>query len=606
MSRPPARDIHSYGNPDDVVVRHVDLDWDIDFARRTISGTATLRFERVGDHRPPPVTPVPLRLDTRDLSIRAVEVADGRGAWAPASFTVGKADPILGAPLEVPLSAAAASVRVTYATSPHASGVQWLEPAQTAGKVHPFMFTRSQAIHARSWIPLQDSPGVRVTYRARVRVPAPLRAVMSAAADGGPRRAGEFAFEMRQPIPSYLIALAVGDLEFRAMSARTGVYAEPSVVASAAAEFDDTEAMMAAAERLYGPYRWERYDLLVLPPSFPFGGMENPRLTFATPTVIAGDKSLVTLVAHELAHSWSGNLVTNATWCDFWLNEGFTVYIERRILEAVYGRARAEMEAALDRELLSEELARLDPRDQILHIDLTGRDPDDGMTQVPYLKGELLLRLIEHRFGRERFDRVLRGYFDAFAFRSIVTGEFVEYLHDQLLVDDPDLAEPLQIDAWLHQPGLPDNAPRAESGALTRVARQAQRWAAGDAAAGALDTAAWTTQEWLHFLRSLPPRMTAEQMGELDRTFGFTAVGNAEVAHQWLLAAIRNRYAPAAGRIESYLIGIGRRKLITPLYEALVKTPQGRARARAIYEHARPGYHPIAAASVDAILADVP
>ena len=601
-SRPLARDIHSYGNPDDVVVRHVDLDWDVDFARRTISGSATLRFERVGGQR----QPVPVRLDTRDLSISAVELADSRGAWAPAAFTVGESDPILGALLEVPLPAGAGAVRVTYATSPHASGVQWLEPGQTAGKVHPFMFTQSQAIHARSWIPLQDSPGVRVTYGARVRVPPPLRAVMSAAIDGGAPRDGEFAFVMRQPIPSYLIALAVGDLEFRAMSARTGVYAEPSVVESAAAEFDDTEAMMAAAERLYGPYRWERYDLLVLPPSFPFGGMENPRLTFATPTVIAGDKSLVTLVAHELAHSWSGNLVTNATWRDFWLNEGFTVYIERRILEAVYGRARAEMEAALDREVLAGELARLDPRDQILHIDLTGRDPDDGMTQVPYLKGELLLRLIEHHVGRERFDRVLRGYFDAFAFRSIVTDEFVAYLHDQLLAAEPDLAETLQIDAWLHQPGLPDNAPRAESDALTRVARQANRWAAGDTTAAALDTAAWTTQEWLHFLRSLPPHVTAAQMAELDDAFGLTGVGNAEVAHQWLLAAIRNRYAPAAGRIESYLIGIGRRKLIIPLYEALVTTPEGRARAGAIYERARSGYHPITAASVDAILAAVP
>ena len=315
------RDTHSFATPGEVVVRHLDLDWDVRFDRRVLDGSATLHIERMVEGAGT------LRLDTRDLSITAVELSDNGDDWTRAPFVLGASDPILGTPLDVTLSRTATQVRVTYTTSPGASGVQWLEPAQTAGKTHPFMFTQSQAIHARSWIPLQDTPGVRVTYSATVRTPPALRAVMSAAHDAEAPLDGEFRFEMRQPIPSYLIALAVGDLAFRSMGVRTGVYAEPSVVESAAAEFDDTEAMMAATERLYGPYRWERYDLLVLPPSFPFGGMENPRLTFATPTVIAGDKSLVALVAHELAHSWSGNLVTNATWSELWLNEGVRVYL---------------------------------------------------------------------------------------------------------------------------------------------------------------------------------------------------------------------------------------------------------------------------------------
>ena len=590
------RDSHSFANSDEVVIRHLDLDWDVRFDRRVLDGTATLHIERMADEVGR------LRLDTRDLTISAVELSDGGGDWLDTPFTLGTADPILGAPLDVTLTRTATQVRVTYTTSPGASGVQWLEPAQTAGKTHPFMFTQSQAIHARSWIPLQDTPGVRVTYTATVRTPAVLRAVMSAAHDAEASLDGEFEFEMRQPIPSYLIALAVGDLAFRSMGDRTGVYAEPSVVESAAAEFDDTEAMMAAAERLYGPYRWDRYDLLVLPPSFPFGGMENPRLTFATPTVIAGDKSLVTLVAHELAHSWSGNLVTNATWRDFWLNEGFTVYLERRILEQVFGRSRVDMEATLDRQALAEELARLDPPDQILHIDLTGRDPDDGMNQVPYLKGELFLRLLEQSVGRARFDTFLRAYFDHFAFRSITTSEFVAYLNTQLLSRDADMVETLQVDVWLDQPGLPANAPRSESDALTRVERQAARWADGETTATALETGDWTTQEWLHFLKSIPETLTAQQMMELDDTFGFTTVGNAEVAHQWLLTAIRSQYAPAYGRLETYLVGIGRRKLIKPLYDELVKTPEGRARATAIYERARPGYHPIAVSSIDEVV----
>ena len=592
------RDSHSFANPGEVVVRHLDLDWDVRFNRRALDGTATLHIERVAEGARA------LRLDTRDLSITAVELSDDGDDWAETPFTLGTADPILGAPLEVTLSENAAQVRVTYATSRGASGVQWLEPAQTAGKTHPFMFTQSQAIHARSWIPLQDTPGVRVTYSATVRTPPALRAVMSAAHAAAAPLDGEFQFEMRQPIPSYLIALAVGDLAFRSMGERTGVYAEPSVVESAAAEFDDTEAMMAATERLYGPYRWDRYDLLVLPPSFPFGGMENPRLTFATPTVIAGDKSLVALVAHELAHSWSGNLVTNATWRDFWLNEGVTVYLERRILEEVFGRPRVDMEATLDHQALAEELARLEPPDQILHVDLRGRDPDDGMTQVPYLKGDLFLRLLEQTVGRARFDRFLRAYFDHFAFRSITTSDFVAYLNEHLLSEDADagLAETLQIDAWLEQPGLPANALRSESDALTRVEQQAARWASGETAAAALATGDWTTQEWLHFLKSVPETLTIDQMAELDDAFGLTRAGNSEVAHQWLLTAIRNQYAPAYGRLETYLVGIGRRKLIKPLYDELVKTPEGRARATAIYERARPGYHPIAVSSIDEVV----
>jgi len=592
------QDRHSFANPGEVVVRHLDLDWDVRFDRRILDGAATLHIERVVEGVGA------LRLDTRDLSISAVELSDDGGLWIRTPFALGEADPILGAPLEVTLSETATQVRIAYTTSPGASGVQWLEPAQTAGQTHPFMFTQSQAIHARSWIPLQDTPGVRVTYRATVRTPLALRAVMSAAHDAEMPLDGDFRFEMRQPIPSYLIALAVGDLAFRSMGARTGVYAEPSVVESAATEFDDTEAMMAATERLYGPYRWERYDLLVLPPSFPFGGMENPRLTFATPTVIAGDKSLVALVAHELAHSWSGNLVTNATWRDFWLNEGVTVYLERRILEEVFGRTRVDMEATLDRQVLDEELARLEPSDQILHIDLEGRDPDDGMNQVPYLKGDLFLRLLEETVGRERFDTFLRAYFDHFAFRSITTGDFAAYLHEHLLSDDADanLAATLQVATWLEQPGLPGNAPRSASDALTRVKQQAARWASGETAAGSLDTGDWTTQEWLHFLKSVPETLAAGQMAELDEAFGFTEAGNSEVAHAWLRMAIRNQYAPAYARLETYLVGIGRRKLIKPLYDELVKTPGGRARAEAIYERARPGYHPIAVSSIDEVV----
>jgi leukotriene A-4 hydrolase/aminopeptidase len=591
------KDYHSYSNPEQVIVRHVDLEWDVLFDQKILKGTAGLSIERVGSSKN-----VPLILDTRNLNITKVETSANGMSYADAKFTVGKADPILGAPLTIELPADAMRVRISYATSPGASGLQWLEPSQTADKKHPFMFTQSQAIHARSWIPLQDTPQVRVTYTAHVRTPRDLVAVMSAENNPQTRADGDYSFKMTHAIPSYLIALAVGDLEFRSLGKRTGVYAERPVIEKAAAEFADTEKMVEATEKLYGPYSWGRYDLLVLPPSFPYGGMENPRLTFATPTVLAGDKSLVSLVAHELAHSWSGNLVTNATWRDFWLNEGFTVYLERRVLEAVYGRPREEMEATLGRQTLEREIAALAERDEILYVDLKGRDPDEGSTQVPYEKGALFLRHLEETFGRARFDQFLRGYFDHFAFQSIVTADFLAYLKKSLLDKNPELAAKVPVEEWIYKPGVPASAPRPASDAFSKVGDQAAGWMKGEIPASKIQSRGWTTQEWLHFLRYLPAQLSKEKMAELDQSFHLTRSGNSEIADQWLLMSIRNRYEAAYPRLEEYLTSIGRRKLIKPLYEELVKTPEGRERALAIYQKARPTYHPIAVVTIDEIV----
>ena len=592
-------DHHSYSNPDQVRVSRVELDLDVSFERKSLEGSATLQLKQEGEADE-------VVLDTRDLAIESVEAAGPSGEFSATQFALGEPDSVLGAPLRVTLPPGTERVRVHYSTSPGASGLQWLGPVQTAGKKHPFLFTQSQAIHARSWIPIQDSPGVRVTYSAMIRTPKDLFAVMSAEMEAQqPSDAatpGEYHFQMPQPIPAYLIALAVGDLAFQAMSERTGVYAEPSVVERAAKEFEDTENMMVAVEKLYGPYQWQRYDILVLPPSFPFGGMENPRLTFATPTILAGDKSLVSLVAHELAHSWSGNLVTNATWLDFWLNEGFTVYLENRIQEAVFGRERAEMESALEIQELREEMKELQPRDQVLHIDLKGRDPDEGFTLVPYVKGMLLLRALEQAAGRDRFDTFLRSYFDHFAFQSVTTADFVSYLDEYLFRNNPEFAEQVAVGDWIQKPGLPEDVALPVSGNFERVEALANRWHNGEAALSEMPSGQWTTQEWLRFLRALPEGLEAERIKELDDAFQLTASGNSEILHQWLLMSVRSGYEPAYPKMEEFLTSVGRRKFLKPLYTELSKTEEGRQRAAAIYKKARPLYHTIASGTIDEIL----
>ncbi|MDN4501902.1 M1 family metallopeptidase [Alteromonadaceae bacterium BrNp21-10] len=576
------KDYHSFSNPDSVKVNHIDLDLTVDFEKSVISGSATLSYKKIDQHA------TQLLVDTRALTINKITAGDQKLA-----FILHPEEGFLGSALEITLPADNAPVTIYYSTSPQASGVQWLTPAQTAGGEHPFLFTQAQAIHARSFIPLQDSPQVRVTYTATIRTPKELRAVMSASNDPQAERDGVYNFNMPQPIPSYLIALAVGDLHFKSMGERTGVYAEPALLDAAAAEFEDTESMLIATEERYGPYSWDRYDLLILPPSFPFGGMENPRLSFITPTVIAGDKSLVSLIAHELAHSWSGNTITNATWRDLWLNEGFTTYLTYRIMEIVYGTDRYNQEAVLGYQDLEEDVADLDANDQILAIDLRGRDPDDVFSNIPYEKGALFLREIEQKIGRDNFDAFLMQYFKDFAFQSITTDQFIAYLQSTLLMQYPDELNMQRINHWIFEAGIPQNAPMPSSNAFEIVDTARNNWLSGELKAKQINTANWTVHQWLYFLNNMPATLSQAQLTELDGAFALTASHNNEIAHSWLKMAVVNWYEPALPRLHEYLVTIGRNKLVKPLYEALSKTPKGKTFAQKAFAQAKPGYHPL-------------
>jgi len=532
--------------------------------------------------------------DTKGLSISEVLVDD-----APVAFEVGEEREYIGSALRVPIQKGSKDVMITYTTSPDAEALLWVDGEK------PFLFSQSQAILARTWVPCQDSPGVRITYNARVKVPQGLMALMSAENPQSISADGTYSFKMDQPIPSYLMALAVGDVQFRPVGDRTGVYAIPSLIDAAANEFSDMQAMVDAAEKLYGPYVWGRYDLLILPPAFPFGGMENPKLTFATPTIIAGDKSLVSLVAHELAHSWSGNLVTNSTWDDFWLNEGFTVYFEQRIMEAVYGRERAEMLAQLSRQDLDATLAEISasahPEDTRLKLGLEGRSPDDGMTDIAYNKGYFFLRLIEETAGRDKFDAFIKSYFDTHKFQVMDTERFLEYLRANLVT--PEMDKQINIQAWVYGEGLPANAPIVNSSQLQTVDDLRVKWEKGEVKNDQLPWADWSYQERYRFISNFSESVTSNQMKALDELFAISATGNNEVLFAWLEQAIKEQYTPAYDELEKFLTTVGRRKFVSPLYEAMVATNQ-RALAKSIYTKARGNYHAVTIGTVDEILKD--
>ncbi|MBV9174414.1 MAG: M1 family metallopeptidase [Chloroflexi bacterium] len=570
-------DPHSY--TDDAQPRADTLTWraHVDFPTRALSCEATLRFAETAQAGP-------LDLDTRALVVESV--VDEHGTEL--EFELGRTEPILGQRLRVAVPRAASAISLRYRTSPEATALQWLDPSQTSGGRQPFLYTQCQPIHARSVVPLQDTPTTRLRFDASIDAPPELTVLMAAEAlaDGS--------FRMQQPIAPYLFAFAIGDLVSRDLGPRTRVWAEPSMVEDAAWEFAETEQMLSTGEQLFGPYDWGRYDVLVLPPAFPYGGMENPRLTFLTPSVVVGDRSSVAVIAHELAHSWTGNLISNANAEHFWLNEGGATYAERRIVEALWGSDTAQLDWALGRQQLDEAMQRLEsegrPQLTCLRTHLDGIDPDDAYTQVPYEKGALLFRALEQAAGRAAFDTFLRAYIDRFRFRAITTEEFVAFLQAQSPRPGLDPAP------WLYEPGLPVNAPRAASSRLDAIRALHGRLPSDDLAN------AWTATEWQLYIDSVPAPAAIGTLEELDTRYDLTATRNYDVVERWLVLGIRSGYGPAVARAQEVLGSIGRMKYLRPLYSALADRQETRALAQELFERYAPRYHPIARQVVAGIL----
>ena len=595
LETPDAVDTHSYAKPLEARVANVDLDLALDFDAKRVAGTATLDVIAKPGIRQ-------VVLDSKGLQVAKITDSAGK----PLAYNLGATDEAKGAPLTVTLPGDGEQrIVIHYASAPNAEALQWLSPEQTAGKKQPYLFSQGQPTLNRTWIPTQDSPGIRQTWSAKISAPQPITVVMSGdrltpegegAGDG--RRA--FRFRMDKPVAPYLIAIAAGDLAFRKLGPRTGVWTEPAMLDKAAAELADTEKMVEAAEKLYGPYRWNRYDVIVLPPAFPYGGMENPTLTFLTPTFIAGDKSLNGLVAHELAHSWSGNLVTNATWADSWLNEGFTSYFENRIMEAIYGKRRAAQEAALSFDEVTKALEEEGATSAKTRLNLTAAEgtPDGGASGIIYDKGAVFLRTLEQAVGRARWDTYLRSYFDRHAFQPMTSARFLADLRAQLIKGDSALEQKLKLDQWVYQPGLPDNVARPDPAAFAAVDRAVTAYSAGGAPPA--DFERWTTAEKLRFLDALPRSLPEARLAGLEQSLKLNQATNNEVLFAWLELAVANRYDPAVPTLERFLAALGRRKIVLPLFEALAKDEQwGLPIARRIYPTVRPQYHAVTYQSVD-------
>ncbi|MFN6293684.1 MAG: M1 family metallopeptidase [Bacteroidota bacterium] len=675
---------HSYANDGEFLITHMDMRLAVNFADKTIEGWveyslvhAYLRDNRKPGSVPPdhfnPITGNHiLLLDHRDMDVLGVYAGGSfdkksgklKNGAKGLLFEVGSgvADTLLfGKPLEIEVPRSQSKIVIHYKTRPSAGALQWLSPAQTYDQTHPFLFSQSQSILARTWIPLQDKPSIRFTYTSEVMVvcgigvedsdinPTDFNVVMSAVKLGNPE--GDIVsnnkvhrFEQKKPIPSYLMAIAVGSFGYKSLGKNTGVYAEHKLLQKAAWEFADLQEMVDAAGEMFGEYAWGDYNVLVLPPSFPFGGMENPVVTFATPTIIAGDRSLVSLLAHELAHSWSGNLVTNRTWDDFWLNEGFTVYVESRIMEQLYGKNYADMLRVLGKGELDKTLGWMlkeAPEDSHLRLHLGERDPDEGLTDIAYEKGRFFLMMLEQLYGRASFDEFLNGHFRKYAFGTVTTDLFLADLkafHEKQVTGNGVGPLPTWRDfeprvmAWIDGEGLPVGGfPKLESKEFERVEQQVSKFLvsgeplhAGNSIpcdASVIDTSGFTTHHWLHLLRKLhtradgsPGRLSREEMAGLDARFHFTQTQNAEIACDWFVLSIQSDYRPAYQAMHDFLLKVGRRKFLMPIYEALLAQyvvkdgkyewafAQGKEMATEIFLQAEPGYHSVAARSLRELL----
>jgi len=491
------------------------------------------------------------------------------------------------------------SFTLSFRTSPEARALQWMNASQTKGGEHPFLFSQCQATHARSIFPCQDTPLVRFTYSAEVEAPSALRAVMAAEQAEGQERSGLFVFKMPQPIPSYLFAIAVGNLVFRELGSRTGIYAEPEIIDAAAWEFAETETTLHEAEKLFGPYMWGRYDMLVLPPSFPFGGMENPRLTFLTPTSILGTRGQTSLITHELAHAWTGNLITNSSWQDFWLNEGWTTYAESRITEILEGKDAQDLQAAYAAKNLLTLMERIgmDSPATCLKLPDNEKDGDASTTAVAYQKGRIFLRECELAVGRERFDAFIQKYMKSFQFQSLSTEGFLDFLKSEL----PDVFEKVNVQKWVYEPGMPEEWHKPQSQLYDEVEKALDDYKEGKRPTRE-QVKDWHRYQTMSFLQGLPKSMPVEDCKYFEDILELEKKNDDAFFSTFYAISIASGYQEIWPRVEKFLGTIGRMLYVFPVVRAMIATDWSKDKARPLFESVKGMHHQITVHAMDGML----
>ncbi|KAI6230996.1 Leuk-A4-hydro-C domain-containing protein [Aphelenchoides besseyi] len=606
-SRRMNRDPSTCANYDKLTIKHIHLDWNVNFEKKLIEGKTILDIEAVQSTDR-------VLLDIRDVEVSAVQF---KGSSVEYKIEDNGA---LGQKLSIQLAnqlqkGDKEKLHLTYTTSKNgATALQFMEKELTADKKAPYLYSQCQAIHARSIVPCMDTPAIKQTYSAEVSVPSGLVCLMSGLADGSETRGDRTVFRFNQPveIPSYLIAIVVGAMESRDISARCRVWAEASVVEKAHDEFRDTELMLQAAEGLMGDYEWHRYDLVVLPPSFPFGGMENPCLTFVTPTIIAGDRSLANVIAHEIAHSYTGNLVTNANWEHFWLNEGFTVFVERKILGRLYGEKERDFASITgwDDELLKcinetfspvHEYTKMIPR-------LGNNDPDDAFSVLPYEKGSAFLLYLEQELGsKERFEEMLKAYIKKYRRQSIVTDDWIDFLKS-FFVDKKQVLDNVDFDSWLHKPGVPPNKPKYDQSLVAECIQLAERWSSADLESLGKEDAEqfrkMSTSEKVKVLDTIEagPPLSHDKVALLGKAYGLNESGNAEIVSAFIFIGLKAQWQPMIPKALEFVTAVGRMKYLRPIYKKLFNWPESRELAVQTFEKNRPFMHPITVHTVKAQL----
>lgn len=584
-------DPHSFAQPNKVQATHLNWEGSVDFEKKQIRAKASWLLS----HASKADTVV---FDTYGLYIDSVRLDDNQNTF----WKLDAPQPILGSALRIVLQPGTQMVHIFYRTSNQAKGLQWLEAHQTADKKHPFLFSQGQAILTRSWLPCQDSPALRFSFDAKVNVPSGLTAVMSAANQAQKQVDGRYSLSNQQPIPSYLFALAVGDIHYKAFDERTGVFAEKSKLEQAWQEFANLPPMVRAAERLYGRMPWERLDLLVLPPSFPFGGMENPMLMYVAPSLIAGDRSLTNLVAHELAHAWSDQILRHASWEDFWLNEFFTNYIERRIIEEMEGPAYAEMMQALSNLELERNLAQAKTNNQptILAPKLLAKDPDLVLSAATYQKCTALMMQLESKLGKKALDQWIRKQITEGRNPIHTTNSFLKQHQKSLFA--PSVFESDILEAWLYQNELPINYERKPSARFASVEAVASIWQQGEDIRN-LPTGGWSVYEWIYFLKAINQgQIKQERLRELDALIAFSQSGNVELKSAWFQLCLQHNYFEVLSEIENMVATTGRRKILIAIYKALWNNLITKDEALLWFENYQEQYHPVARNSIAQIL----